>query len=125
MSLPYVLERIKDIRPEVRVAAYAALYKAADIRHLKPVMRAQVVQFGLRDRDEEVRTNALKLVLKWLHGLDYSVPKLLHLFNIGEYEEEAEIVGLTIMDEIERGNNLTNKVKKQIQAHVPNWEGGE
>jgi condensin complex subunit 3 len=123
-SLPHMLERIKDIRPEVRVAAYTSLTKTADIRHLKNFMRAQVVQFGLRDRDEEVKKAAIQLVLKWLHGLEYSVPKLLHLFNLVEYEEEAEIVGLTIINEMENGTNLSNKVKKQIQEHIPDWEGG-
>ena len=43
LSLPAVFERIKDVRPEVRIAALEQLTKTTDMRHLKPAMRAQVI----------------------------------------------------------------------------------
>lgn len=123
-SLPALIERIKDVRPEVKVAAYDRLEKNTTVKHLKAHMRLQVVQHGLRDRDETVRKAAVKLIFKWLSDVEYNVPKLLHLINMAENEEEAEIVGLTIIDEIEKTSILPVSMKKRIQDHVPSWDDG-
>ena len=119
-----LIERIKDVRPEVRAAAYMKVEKTITVKYLTAAMRVQIVQFGLRDRDETVRKAAVKLIFKWLADLEYNVPQLLHLINMADNEEEAEIVGLTIIDELEKTSILPASIKKRIQDHVPSWEEG-
>ena len=134
LSLPPVFSRIKDIRPEVRISAYTKLidfsHKQQEIKKVsgalcfKSNLRIQVIQYGLRERDESVKKAAVKLIFKWLEGLEYNVPKLLHLFGLNEFEEEIEIIGLTIIDEIENTDIVPSSIKKRIQEHRPEWEDG-
>ncbi|KAI9822650.1 MAG: hypothetical protein M1827_000369 [Pycnora praestabilis] len=61
-TLPYLLERARDLDPATRRALYARLLPAlGDFRHLSLSMREKLLRWGLRDRDENVRKAAGKL----------------------------------------------------------------
>jgi condensin complex subunit 3 len=61
-TLPYLLERARDLDGSTRRALYARLLPTlGDFRHLSLSMREKLLRWGLRDRDESVRKAAGKL----------------------------------------------------------------
>lgn len=61
-TLPYLLERARDLDPATRRALYSRLLPAlGDFRHLSLSMREKLLRWGLRDRDENVRKATAKL----------------------------------------------------------------
>ncbi|KAL9031939.1 MAG: hypothetical protein Q9196_000073 [Gyalolechia fulgens] len=55
-TLPFLLERARDVDPTIRRALYSRLLPAlGDFRHLSLSMREKLLRWGLRDRDENVR----------------------------------------------------------------------
>lgn len=61
-TLPYLLERARDLDPATRRALYSRLLPAlGDFRHLSLSMREKLLRWGLRDRDENVRNATAKL----------------------------------------------------------------
>ena len=61
-TLPYLLERARDLDPATRRALYSRLLPAlGDFRHLSLSMREKLLRWGLRDRDEQVRKATARL----------------------------------------------------------------
>ncbi|KAL8820436.1 MAG: hypothetical protein Q9223_001353 [Gallowayella weberi] len=61
-TLPFLLERARDIDAATRRALYSRLLPAlGDFRHLSLSMREKLLRWGLRDRDEHVRKATGKL----------------------------------------------------------------
>ena len=61
-TLPYLLERARDLDPAIRRALYSRLLPAlGDFRHLSLSMREKLLRWGLRDRDENVRKATARL----------------------------------------------------------------
>ena len=61
-TLPYLLERARDLDPATRRALYSRLLPAlGDFRHLSLSMREKLLRWGLRDRDDNVRKATAKL----------------------------------------------------------------
>ena len=55
-TLPYLLERARDLDGSIRRALYARLLPAlGDFRHLSLTHREKLLRWGLRDRDDNVR----------------------------------------------------------------------
>ncbi|KAJ5941681.1 Armadillo-like helical [Penicillium verrucosum] len=62
MTLPYLLERARDLDAPTRRALYSRLLPTlGDFRHLSLSMREKLLRWGLRDRDESVRKATAKL----------------------------------------------------------------
>ena len=61
-TLPYLLERARDLDAATRRALYSRLLPTlGDFRHLSLSMREKLLRWGLRDRDENVRKATGKL----------------------------------------------------------------
>lgn len=61
-TLPYLLERARDLDPATRRALYSRLLPAlGDFRHLSLSMREKLLRWGLRDRDQNVRKATARL----------------------------------------------------------------
>lgn len=61
-TLPFLLERARDLDPATRRALYSRLLPAlGDFRHLSLSMREKLLRWGLRDRDENVRKATARL----------------------------------------------------------------
>lgn len=61
-TLPYLLERARDLDASTRRALYARLLPAlGDFRHLSLTHREKLLRWGLRDRDENVRKATARL----------------------------------------------------------------
>ena len=133
-SLTAVVERIRDIKPEVRVAALKALKEGnVTVRHLNATLRAQVIQYGLNDRSDKARQAARELMLSWVNDLDSKVAKLFHFLNlhsnkvdIDQATDHCSHVGWSIMHEIDMGNgDLVNQALRQgARDDAPDWEAG-
>ena len=122
-TLKALLSRVRDIKSEVRIAAYERISKEVDIRHMSTSMRNMVLQFGLHDRDLCVKAAARDLVLKWTADLDNKVPKLLQLINLSQNEETVELLGHFLMNEVENGA-ASQSLKQVVNEMGPNWEAG-
>ena len=61
-TLPYLLERARDLDPATRRVLYSRLLPAlGDFRHLSLSMREKLLRWGLRDRDDNVRKATTRL----------------------------------------------------------------
>ncbi|KAL8835692.1 MAG: hypothetical protein Q9170_003231 [Blastenia crenularia] len=61
-TLPFLLERARDVDSAIRRALYSRLLPAlGDFRHLSLSVREKLLRWGLRDRDESVRKAAGRL----------------------------------------------------------------
>lgn len=61
-TLPYLLERARDVDAATRRALYARLLPAlGDFRHLSLTHREKLLRWGLRDRDDTVRKATARL----------------------------------------------------------------
>jgi hypothetical protein len=133
-SLTAVVERIRDIKPEVRVAALKALKKGnVTVRHLNATLRAQVIQYGLNDRSDKARQAARELMLSWVDGLDSKVAKLFHFLNlhsnkvdIDQATDHCAHVGWSIMHEIDmgHGDSVNQALRQGARDDAPDWESG-
>ncbi|KAJ9232750.1 hypothetical protein DTO169E5_7310 [Paecilomyces variotii] len=67
-TLPYLLERARDLDAATRRALYARLLPTlGDFRHLSLSMREKLLRWGLRDRDDNVKKAAGKLFYeRWI-----------------------------------------------------------
>ena len=74
-TLPYLLERARDLDEATRRALYSRLLPAlGDFRHLSLSMREKLLRWGLRDRDENVRKATARLFReRWIE--DCAGPK--------------------------------------------------
>jgi condensin complex subunit 3 len=62
VTLPYLLERARDLDAPTRRALYSRLLPTlGDFRHLSLSMREKLLRWGLRDRDENVKKAAGRL----------------------------------------------------------------
>ncbi|EPS34960.1 hypothetical protein POX_a00071 [Penicillium oxalicum] len=68
VTLPYLLERARDLDAATRRTLYARLLPTlGDFRHLSLGMREKLLRWGLRDRDESVRRATGKLFFdRWI-----------------------------------------------------------
>ncbi|KAK1149008.1 chromosome condensation complex Condensin, subunit G [Aspergillus melleus] len=70
-TLPYLLERARDLDAPTRRALYSRLLPTlGDFRHLSLSMREKMLRWGLRDRDESVRKATGKLFFdRWIEDV--------------------------------------------------------
>ncbi|ODH51132.1 hypothetical protein GX48_02744 [Paracoccidioides brasiliensis] len=67
-TLPYLLERARDLDAPTRRALYSRLLpQLGDFRHLSLTMREKLLRWGIRDRDDNVRKAAGRLFYeRWI-----------------------------------------------------------
>ena len=135
-SLPGVVERIRDIQPDVRCAAINALRKAkVGVRHLNTALRAQIVQYGLNDREEKVKYSTRALIFSWIdsNDLNSNVPKLFHYLNLhsnkvdaNQAERHCQYIAFAIMHELDKalGSSIvtvSKELRRCARDSIPNW----
>lgn len=125
VTLPCIVNQIKDSKSEVRISALVYLSENVDVRQYNSVMRNLLIQYGWNDRhnNDNVRLASRQLILGWLKNLDYRVPKLLNLLNIAAYEEEAEEFAWQLIEAIEKNEFNCPELKEQSRLSHINWEG--
>ena len=127
-TLASIVARVRDVKKEVRVAALERLMNNVDVSHLSSSMRATIVTHTLHDREKAVKHAAVALVVKWCATLDYKVPKLLQLMNVGTNQEVVQMVGNTLIGVVENpaeyNVRATAELRDVVRHAAPKWEEG-
>ena len=123
-ALRLIVARVKDIKPEVRIAAMKRLSDASiNAKHLDSASVALIIRFGLNDRDASVKVVCKGLVLKWLADYGNNVPKFLRFMDFEMNEEEVEAVCHAVMEIVEKGEcNVSHDLSVAVRQDGPNWE---
>jgi hypothetical protein len=133
LSLSHLIDRLGDVKTEVRLAATQKLLDMVEINHLTQKQRGIVIKYALNDREEVVREKALELMVKWLHSsaVDNSVPKLLYLVGLVGNAAESELTAWSLIEAGTQNKQFTlsvgnkNKVvslQKSVENDVMNWQ---
>jgi len=82
VSLPYILERTRDVKDTVRKTAYSVLAKKFLIQNLSISKRIQVLKDGLNDTSPGVKDACVSLLLSWLSGFDGNILELVERLDV-------------------------------------------
>jgi len=119
-TLPDVVNRIKDVKPSVRLAAISRLHDDnVDPRHLSRGLKVTLIQYGLQDRDDHVQTEAKTLFLKWITVLHYNIPKL--LMQLGLDSTEAEQLAKVVLTESDNRTDVNVDLRRAIREQRLDW----
>ena len=115
-TLPYLLERARDIDSATRRALYSRLLPAlGDFRHLSLSMREKLLRWGLRDRDENVRKATARLFHdRWIR--DCTGPLLAGVNDKTVVEGVTSVDG--ILELLERIDVLNSGVEDGIASEA-------
>lgn len=105
-TLNSLLNRLRDIKSEVRMKTIEQLIKSVDAGHLTSKQIVLFIRYSLCDRDETISKYSFQLIIKWLNKLQYNIPKLLRLIGLNSYSNEAEYVAWRILHEIQSVETL-------------------
>lgn len=123
-TLPYLLERARDLDAATRRALYSRLLPAlGDFRHLSLSMREKLLRWGLRDRDENVRRAAARLFRdRWIEDCAGRKP----LGEDGKPSSQAAPPSTDgLLELLERIDVINSGVEDGIAAEAMQkfWEG--
>ncbi|KAA6406508.1 MAG: hypothetical protein FRX48_09673 [Lasallia pustulata] len=122
-TLPYLLERARDLDPATRRALYSRLLPAlGDFRHLSLSMREKLLRWGLRDRDENVRKATARLFReRWIE--DCAGPKNVAQGGVVGEASAPSVDGL--LELLERIDVVNSGVEGGValEALKEFWEG--
>ena len=92
VSLPYIVERTRDVKDTVRKTAYSVLAKKFTIVNLTISQRIQLLKDGLNDNSAMVKDACISLLFSWLSSLDGDIIALVTKLDVegsGEVTEMA------------------------------------
>jgi len=122
-TLPFLLERARDLDPATRKALYSRLLPAlGDFRHLSLSMREKLLRWGLRDRDENVRKATARLFReRWIE--DCAGPRITDDDGIKAEASAPTIDGL--LELLERIDVVNSGVEEGIATEAMRefWDG--
>ena len=124
MTLPFLLERARDLDPATRRALYSRLLPAlGDFRHLSLSMREKLLRWGLRDRDENVHKATARLFReRWIEDCSGAKPVT------GDSAEKVEAAPSSIdglLELLERIDVVNSGVEEGIASEAMRefWAG--
>eukprot|EP00803_Ostreobium_quekettii_P009184 evm.model.scf_1812.3 EVM.evm.TU.scf_1812.3 scf_1812:21805-25799(+) len=97
-TLPAVFERTLDEAVLVRSVAFKLLGSRRALKLLGAEQRAALVRRGTRDCSPKVRQTAAQMLQCWLAEVDGNLLHFLWLFDVQNFEQEAEDALRTVMD---------------------------
>lgn len=100
-TLEYLMQRSRDVNPEVRVHTYVTLAKKVDVGQLTVSQRLALVGEGIRDRALEVQVACAEMVAVWLEQQSFDVYRLLEML---EPEENPEVLEFMLKHLFERAD---------------------
>jgi condensin complex subunit 3 len=90
LTLPQILERLRDVKDDVRKYTYSVVAIKIDVKALQITQRVMLLG-GLQDRCEAVRKACIHMMVsKWLPRCDNNPIKLLKLLDVEIHPEPAE-----------------------------------
>jgi len=108
-SLPYILEKIKDVKEEVRIAGYEKIFSEISIKQFSIKQRVNIIKTGLQERSTSVREQVEDLIIKKWFGQNSTIQEFLEYLDVVEYEETCEKVIKLIMDHALKSENVQIK----------------
>ena len=91
LTLPHVLERCRDVDPQVRREAFKYIAEKVHIKSLTIAQREQVLKRGLNDRSLIVKKVVEKEVISsWLRMSENDVCRFLGFLDITNSDEEED-----------------------------------
>ena len=122
-TLPYLLERARDLDPATRRALYSRLLPAlGDFRHLSLSMREKLLRWGLRDRDENVRKAAARLLReRWIEDCAGARPSV----EVGKAAELAPPSVDGLLELLERIDIVNSGIEEGVAGDAMKefWDG--
>lgn len=122
-TLPFLLERARDLDSATRRALYSRLLPAlGDFRHLSLSMREKLLRWGLRDRDENVRKATARLFReRWIE--DCAGPRMASEDDSSKETARSNIDGL--LELLERIDVVNSAVENGIASEAMRefWRG--
>ena len=122
-TLPYLLERARDMDSATRRALYARLLPAlGDFRHLSLSMREKLLRWGLRDREKNVRNATARLFReRWIE--DCNISKASNEDTSSTAPAAPSIEGL--LELLERIDVVNSGIEEGIasEAMLQFWDG--
>ncbi|XP_066501995.1 condensin complex subunit 3 [Hoplias malabaricus] len=127
LTLPKIFRRTRDIKEKVRKLAYQVLAEKVHIRALTIAQRVSLLQDGLNDSSDSVKTVVRECLLpSWLRLLDNDVLQLLHRLDVENCADtavaalQALFTMATIPDILQDGAKLDDR--KLIPVEVLSCE---
>jgi hypothetical protein len=119
-TLGHVVDRLRDVKTEVRVAVITKLGDAVEFVNLSQKQRVSFVKYGLGDRDDKVRSESRAVILKWLRKID-SVPKMLKMMGLRLHCAEAELLAWGVIEEAQKENASAALRSLVLDQNVIKW----
>ena len=114
-TLPMIIEKVKDIHKDVRIATLQKLAKDVTTKHITSIAKSFVINYGLNDREKEVKEATISLVLVWIEQTGNKIPRFLHSLNLNTNEQVAEKLETKV---------ITNPILlNEAREEHPNWNG--
>lgn len=120
-TIPAILRRTRDIKDEVRRAAYSVLALKLHPKDLSVEVRVELLRSGLKDRVSSVRKVCAEelLVAGWLEGAcESNLFGLIDLLGGSAFEEDV-ILSLKIIFSMKRCSELAATVQVDIDNLTP------
>lgn len=91
-TLPHIIQRARDVKPEVRKATYAVVGAKLDPKWLSIAQRVALLRDGLRERDDAVRAACVEMVaVHWLRKAVGSASAVIATLDPEAHADVAEL----------------------------------
>ncbi|KAG2379243.1 hypothetical protein C9374_007382 [Naegleria lovaniensis] len=113
-TLGPVVEKVKDIKEEVRGAAYEKIFSTVKMRNFTIQQRVNMINYGLEERDANVKAQFERLFIeKWFTDFKFDISMLLTNLDVIEYETTCEKLIRLILDRSDKIEIVGDKVDFQ------------
>lgn len=110
MTLTEVMKRTRDADDSIRQETYKILTQKIPFQKLSVEQRVDVLRSGLSDSTERVRTACIEMIKNsWLPACKGDIPMLLGFLDVEDYEECAELLLRTLLQDISGIEPFGNK----------------
>ena len=117
VSLPYIVERTRDVKDTVRKTAYSVLAKKFTIQNLSISQRIQLLKDGLNDNAAMVKDACTSLLFSWLSLFDGDVIALVTKLDVEESAKVTETALVHIFKTI-NADDLVQAMQEMMKPEV-------
>lgn len=115
VSLPYIVERTRDVKDTIRKTAYSVLAKKFTIQNLSISQRIQLLKDGLNDNSAMVKDACISLLFSWLSLFDGDVLALVTKLDVEESAKVTEMA-LTHIFKMINCEDLVRAMQEMMKA---------
>ncbi|KAF0979310.1 hypothetical protein FDP41_001653 [Naegleria fowleri] len=113
-TLRAVLDKVKDVKEDVRSAAYEKIFSTVKMKNFTIQQRVEMINYGLEERDPNVKEQFERLFIeKWFSDFKFDINKFLTILDVIEYEPICEKIIRLILDRSDKISIVGDKVDFQ------------